>query len=163
MVNRSQEMFREALRKSITNDIFTDSRLMDTPLLLHTVDADIVTKTRLSTYGQMDRLNRHMINRTEDYTDMEKARDTRIDSSKLDNKLDYRQIGLDQSLEEIYFNYYGHGANDSPVPDRPGAPYKCPCGTKMMTGWKTMPLQCPRCHRLTPAGELQRDGILKRA
>ena len=162
MTNRSQDQFREALRKNITQDLFTDSRLMDTKLLLHVVDEEAVEKCRLSTYGQMRKMTNHMINRTDDYQEMEKARDTRIDVSKLDNKIDYRQVGLEQNLEEIYFNYYGHGANDSPVPDRPGAPYKCECGTKFMTGWKTMPLICPKCHRITPTGELHRDGVLKK-
>ncbi len=163
MVTREQDEFRENLRHSFEDNLFTRARLMNSDTLLHVVDEDALTKCRLSTYGQMRGLNKHMIHRTEDYADMEKARDARgVSASKLENRIDCREIGLDQNLEEIYFNYYGHGSNDSPVPDRPGGSYKCECGTRFMMGWKGMPTECPRCHRLTPVGEMKRDGILKR-
>lgn len=163
MVTRAQDEFREALRRDFTKNLFDRARLMNSDTLLHVVDEDALTKCRLSTYGQMDSLNKHMVNRNGDYDDMEKARDARgISASKLENRIDSREIGLDQTLEKIYFDYYGHGSNDSPVPDRPGGTYKCECGTKFMMGWKGMPTECPRCHRLTPVGEMKRDGVLKR-
>lgn len=162
MPTRSQEEFRENLRKNIMKDLFTDSRLMNTSTLLHVVDEEPLEKCLLSTYGQMKSLTDRYIQHSEDYTDMEKARDARVDAAKAAKVLDPREIGLEQNLEEVYFNYYGHGAHDSPVPDRPGASYACDCGLKMMMGWKRLPLQCPKCRRITPTGELKRDGVLKR-
>ena len=89
---------------------------------------------------------------------MQKARETQ----KWAGAVDARSFALDQSLEEIYFNYYGEGFDGGPVIDRPGASYVCPCGLKMMMEPKLLPPQCPTCGRLTPIGKLQRDGVLKR-
>lgn len=144
------------------SNLAENARLMDTKLLLHVVDQDALEKSRVRQYGVMDDSVNHYINRTEDYADMEKARDTRVDASKLDRHADFRQIGLDQSLEMIYFDHYGHGSNDSPVPDPPNRSYKCPCGQVYMMQWRTLPLECTKCHRLTPMGEMKRDGVLKR-
>ena len=161
-MKRRTEQFRENLRQSFLSDLHQNARLMDTELLLHVVDQDVVEKSLIKQYGVLDSSTKHLIHRTEDYAQMERARDTRVDTSKLENHADFRQIGLDQSLEKIYFDHYGHGSNDSPVPDPPNRTYKCACGQRYMMPWRTLPLECTRCHRLTPMGEMQRDGVLKR-
>lgn len=161
-MKRETEQFRENLRDHILANINNNARLMDTDLMLHVIDAEALEKSRVRQYCAIDKSTSHFINRTEDQAQMEKARDTRIDVSKLENHADFRQIGLDQSLEKIYFDHYGHGSNDSPVPDPPNRSYKCPCGQRYMMHWRTLPLECTKCHRLTPMGEMQRDGVLKR-
>lgn len=146
----------ENIRKAFSKDLFTDARLLDNPLILRNVDEDAINKCRLSLYGQQSRLVARHSYRTEEYDQMEKCRDTHHDT-----RLDARDFALEQSVEEIYFNYYGHGYNDSPVIDRPGAPYTCPCGLKMAMNAKSFPPECPKCKRLTPIGELMRDGVMK--
>lgn len=148
----------ETLRLSYKEDLFSDARLLDSPLLLRNVDEDAINRCRLSIYGQMsDRVKRESI-RNGDTEFMEKCR-----ASKGDYSLDAREFALEDSVERIYFEHYGHGYNGSPVVDRPGAPYACPCGrVKMAMNAKTFPQQCPACGRLTPLGELVRDGVLRR-
>lgn len=162
-MDREQERFRENLRKSYMKDLFTDSRLLSNAAIARNVDAEAVNKCRLSTFGQMGSLNRRMIYRTEDYEDMEKARDKKVDATKLADKADAREFGLDQYVEEMYFNYYGHGYDGGPVCDRPNAPWICPgCGLKVMMSMKLMKTECPICKHITPIGELKRDGVIKR-
>lgn len=147
----------EEVRKQFQKDLFQDCIQLDSPLLLRNVDEDAINKCRLSLYGQQESLvKRHSV-KTGDYEFMEKNRAT-----KGDYKLDAREFALEDSVEKIYFDFYGHGYNDSPVIDRPGAPYVCPCGLKMMMLAKTFPEECPKCHRLTPMGELIRDGVMRR-
>lgn len=151
------ETDEETVRQAFRDDLFTDALTLDTPLMMRNVDEDAINKCRLSIYGQQsDLVKRHSI-KTGDYDQMEKNR-----ASKGDYRLDAREYALEDSVEKIYFDYYGHGYNDSPVIDRPGAPYVCPCGLKMAMNAKTFPEECPCCHRLTPVGELIRDGVMHR-
>lgn len=155
---RYAETHVEDVRRCFAEDLFTDARLLDSSIMLRNVDEDAINKCRLSIYGQESSLvKRHSI-KTEDYEQMEKARAT-----KGDYKLDAREYALEDSVEKIYFDFYGHGYNDSPVIDRPGAPYVCPCGrVKLGMNAKTFPERCPCCGRLTPVGELIRDGVMRR-
>lgn len=163
-MDREHERFRENLRKSYSQNLFTDARLLSNSTIARNVDAEAVNKCRLSTFAQMSGLTKHMIHRTEEYQDMEKARDKSVLASKLDDKLDPREWGLDQYVEEVYFNYYGHGYDGGPVCDKPNAPWICPgCGLKVMMSMKFMRTNCPICKHITPIGELKRDGVLKRA
>ena len=130
---------------------------MDSRIPLRNVDEDAINKCRLPQYGQMRGLVRNHSLKSGDYEQMEKNR-----ASKGDYRLDAREYALEDSVEKIYFDFYGHGYNDSPVIDRPGAPYVCPCGLKMSMNAKTFPEECPSCHRLTPVGEPIRDGVMRR-
>lgn len=157
MANRYSESNVEDVRRTFKEDLFTDSRLLDNNLICRNVDEDAVNKCRLSIYGKTRDMVKRQTIQSGDYDLMEKNRAT-----KGDYKLDAREFALEDSVEKIYFDYYGHGYNDSPVIDRPGAPYVCPCGLKMMMNAKTFPEECPKCHRLTPMGELIRDGVMRR-
>lgn len=151
------ETDEETVRQAYKDDLFTDARIMDSPILLRNVDEDAINKCRLSQYGQMRDLVKRQSIKSGDYEQMERNRAT-----KGDYGLDAREYALEDSVEKIYFDFYGHGYNDSPVIDRPGAPYVCPCGLKMAMNAKTFPEECPSCHRLTPVGELIRDGVMRR-
>lgn len=157
MANRYSESNVEDVRKTFKEDLFTDSRLLDNALICRNVDEDAVNKCRLSIYGKTRDMVKRQTVKSGDYDQMEKNRAT-----KGDYKLDAREFALEDSVEKIYFDFYGHGYNDSPVIDRPGAPYICPCGLKMLMNAKTFPEECPKCHRLTPMGELIRDGVMRR-
>ena len=162
-MDREHERFREDLRKNYSNDLFSNARLLSNANIARNVDAEAVNKCRLSMFGQMSSLTNRMVNRSEDYEQMEKARSKSVDASKLDDKLDPREFGLDQYVEQIYFNYYGHGYDGGPVCDRPNAPWICPgCGLKVMMSMKLMRTNCPICKHITPIGELKRDGVIKR-
>ena len=63
MVTRSQDQFREALRKSITQD---DMRLMNSQTLARVVDADAVAKCRVQVLHDQERLTNRMINRSDE-------------------------------------------------------------------------------------------------
>lgn len=162
-MDREHERFRENLRKNYSNDLFSNARLLSNSNIARNVDAEAVNKCRLSMFGQMSSMTNKMANRSEDYEQMEKARSKSVDASKLEDKLDPREFGLDQYVEQIYFNYYGHGYDGGPVCDRPNAPWICPgCGLKVMMSMKLMRTNCPICKHITPIGELKRDGVIKR-
>ena len=152
------ETDEETVRQAFKDDLFTDALTLDNPIMLRNVDEDAINKCRLSIYGQQSSLVKRQSIKSGDYDQMEKNR-----ASKGDYKLDAREFALEDSVEKIYFDYYGHGYNDSPVIDRPGAPYKCPCGRVTMgMNAKTFPEFCPTCGRITPMGELIRDGVMHR-
>lgn len=157
MVSRSRENYHEALRKEFCKDLAQNARILDSPLLLRHVDEDVVNKTRLSFYDTYSKEIAKTTVRTGDYDDMEKARDTKHECG-----LDSRDFALESQFEVEYFNFYGHGYNGSPVVDKLGAPYKCPCGVSMEMTMKAAPEFCPICHRITPFGELKRDKWEKR-
>lgn len=151
---RSREQFREDLRKSFTYD---DIRLMDSRALARNVDAKVVEKTRLSIYGSQSEQIRKMTHSSEDYNDMQKARDT--------NKwgtLDARMFELEDNIPQIYYETYGQGFYGEPFPSKDGE-WICPkCGLKYAMSLKTLPLECERCRYITPLGELERDGTMRR-
>lgn len=156
MTTRITQQFEEDLRREINRDLFTDSRLMSTASLLRNVDEDALNKCRLSQYGQMRALNQRMVTKTEDEEDRERA------SGRQGNYDPVANLPLYEDIEKIYFDTYGEGFDGSPVVDRPGAPYTCPCGMKMLMLAASLPDECPRCRRLTPLGKLIRDGVLRR-
>lgn len=162
-MKRSAEEFRENLRKHILENINKDARLMDTNLLLNVVDAEAVEKCRVKQFRNLESSVKHFVNRTEDEEQAQKARDPSVRASLLTNHADFRHIALETSLQKVYFDHYGHGSNDSPVPDPPYKGYTCSCGLRyMMSDWRTLPLTCKRCGRITPMGEMKRDGVLNR-
>ena len=156
MVTRTVETFREDLRKEISKDLFTDSRLMDNTLIRNFVDDDALNKCRLSTYGQMRRLTNDMVSKTEDEEDIERAR------RKVGNYSQLQNLSLGDNIEQIYFETYGESFDGSPVVDPPKDSYTCVCGTRMMMPSMALPDECPRCRRLTPLGRLKADGVLRR-
>lgn len=156
MTSRITQAFEEDLRRQFSRDLFTDARLLDNKTLLRNVDEDAINRCRLSTYGQMRSLNRRMVEGTEDELDVERERGR---TGSYDQVLN---VPIYDDVERIYFETYGEGFDGSPVVDRPGAPYTCPCGTKMMMVALSLPEQCPKCRRLTPLGRLVADGVLRR-
>lgn len=149
--------FQEGLTKYVEKDIWTQARILDTPLITSRVDAEAVNKARLSFYSQHHNKVQRYTTKTEDAMEMQKTRDTQ----NWAGAVDARSFALDESVEKIYFDYYGEGFDGSPVISRPNAPYICPCGTKYLMGAKALPPECHRCRRLTPIGKLQRDGVIK--
>lgn len=161
---RRIESVEEAVRRDFAKDLYTNVRLLDNRILLRNVDADAINKCRLSQYGQMKHSIRRMDMFSEEQADVDKARDY-LDGERKGNfagRVDARSFDLDESVQKIYFDYYGESASGEPVMDRIGAPYVCPCGQKMMMEWKLLPDECPACHRLTPIGKLMRDGVMHR-
>lgn len=151
---RSREQFREDLRKSFTYD---DIRLMDSRALARNVDAKVVEKTRLSIYGSQSDQIKRMTHRTEDYNDMQKARDTNTWGT-----LDARMFELEDNIPQIYYETYGQGFYGEPFPSKDGE-WICPkCGLKYKMSLKTLPYECERCREITPMGELARDGTMRR-
>ncbi len=158
MVSRIRENYHEAIRKDFANDLSYNARILDTPLILRHADAEAINKARFNYFRIMEEEAKRMTQSTGDADDMEKCR-----ASKGDYKLDCREFSLHSNFEQEYYNFYGHGYNGSPVVDKPGAPYKClGCGVSMEMSMKTAPEECPICHRLTPLGEMVRDGWNKR-
>ena len=157
-ISRDRDDFRENLGRSIRQDLFTQARLLDSDLLLHYVDAEVLNKCRVRTFKQQSQKIDHMTRRTDDANDMEKYRAT-----KGDYGLDAREFALSDSVEKIYFDYYGEGFNGSPVIDKPGTQWVCPdCGMRYAMSLKTMKTECRICHHITPLGMLMRDGVMHR-
>lgn len=68
---------------------------------------------------------------------------------------DMTKVGFKNPWQETYFNNYGGRAIS--MTDN----YRCPhCGLEW--GLAIPPLECPRCHKLTAIGEMDRDGVFKR-
>lgn len=156
MTSRQTETFEEDLRKAFRKDLFNDAHILDNRVLCRNVDEDAINKCRLSQYGQMRYETQRFVTKTGDQDDVEKVRD------KEGNYDDVKNLALCENVEQIYFETYGEGFDGGPVVDRPGAPYTCPCGLKMMMPAISLPLECPKCRRLTPLGRLVEDGVLRR-
>ena len=156
---RRHEDFREALRKNLMKDLWSDERIMTDGTLARMVDADAIEKCRLSRYGQQSKQIARMTQRTDDYNEMQKARDS---WKPADVKMDARDFDLDQNLAEIYYNWAGEGFNGEPFPSK-DTEYTCRgCGLKMQMSIKLLPERCPKCGRETPLGELIKEGVLRR-
>ena len=154
-INRINEDIHERFRKSV--DV-NDWRIMGPSFLARNADEDAVNRMRLSLYGQQSRGIRKVIERTDDYYDMEKARDTANAGT-----VDARTIGLDEDIAVAYFNFYGHNFEGGPIVDNALDGWTCPyCHLNYKMDLKTLPLNCKRCGNLTPLGELKRDGALRR-
>ena len=156
MVTRQNENFRESLRRSMNN--FADMRVQNPYVLARHVDAEAVNKCRVRTYRDQRYAINHMADRSGDYDDMEKARATKGDYS-----IDAREFSLGDNLAQLYFDFYGHGFNNSPIIDNPNDGWTCPkCGLKYKMSLKLLPDYCRRCDNLTPLGEMKRDGAFRR-
>ena len=158
---KSNEEFREALRKSLTQELYQDSRVMSTQSIARMVDHEAINKCRLSRYAQESQAIRKMTERTGDYDDMQKLKDQGYHPASAE-KYDARDFDLDQNVCEIFFNAYGENFYGGDVVTEPSEGYTCKCGLKMKISLKTMPERCPRCNRETPMGQLYKDKILKR-
>lgn len=156
---RRHEDFRETLRKNVSKDLWNDERVMSDATLARLVDDDALTKCRLSRYGQQSRQIASMTQRTDDYNDMQKARDS---WRPADVKMDARDFDLDQNLALIYYEAFGEGFSGEPFPSK-DTEYTCRgCGLKMQMSIKLLPERCPTCGRETPLGELIKEGVLRR-
>ena len=104
---RRHEDFREALRKDFMKDLWNDERVMSDSALTRVVDADAICKCRLSRYGQQSSAVAKMMYKTEDYNDMQKARDATFNRN--DKHILARDFDLDQNVAALYFNAYLQG------------------------------------------------------
>lgn len=157
MVTRSHEAFRESLGKEILRTP-ADMRLMNPYTLARHVDAEAVNKCRVRTFHDQSKSIAHMTNRTGDDDDMERAR-----STKGDYKMDAREFALNDNFALMYFNFYGHGFNNSPIVDNPEDGWTCPkCGLKYKMSLKMLPEYCNKCDHITPMGEMIRDKAFRR-
>ena len=160
---REHEICRENMRNAFGgNDLWTNARLMDSEVMLRHVDEDALTKCRLSFYGKRKDAITHSYNFAEEAAIVDKTRDASVSASKLETRLDPREIPLEESLEMVYFKTFGEDSHGNPVPDKPDGGYNCPCGLRMRMPWKVMPLECPTCRRRTPVGKLVDEGVLHR-
>jgi hypothetical protein len=156
MVSRSNDEFRQNLYREMNN--FVDMRTLSAKTLVRHVDAEAVNKCRVRTFHDQSRSIEHLTSRSEDGADMEKARAT-----KGDYRMDPREFALSDNLALMYFNFYGHGFNNSPVVDNPDDGWTCPkCGLKYKMSLKLLPEYCRKCDTITPLGEMIRDKAFRR-
>lgn len=156
---RRHEDFREAMRKSLTEEMWRDERTMTDATLARMVDSDAIERCRLSRYGQQSKAIAKLTQRTEDYNEMQKARDMGRPAGV---RVDARDFDLDQNLAVIYYDAFGEGFYGEPFPSKDDH-YTCKgCGVKMMMSIKLLPEHCPKCGRETPLGELIKEGVLRR-
>ena len=159
VTKKENEQFREDLNKSFMNDLWNDERVMHDKYLGRMVDNDAICKCRLSRYGQQSAAIKKMTQRTEDYNDMQKAKDS---WKAAGTGYDARDFDLEQNVALIYFQYFGEGFYGEPFPSKDDS-YTCRgCGLKMLMSLKTLPEKCPRCGRETPLGELYKEKVLKK-
>lgn len=156
---KRHEDFREALRKDLTKDLWNDERVMRDASLARMVDNDAIAKCRLSRYGQQSKEISKFTQRTGDYDDMQKARDS---WKAAGTGYDARDFDLDQNVAQIYFDHFGEGFYGEPYPSK-DSEYVCRgCGVRMQMSLKMLPEFCPKCGRETPLHELYAERVLKR-
>lgn len=155
---REIEAVEDAVAKSMNT--WDDMRLMSPEVIGRYVDSQVVNKMRLSLYGQQSKaIAKHMYS-SEDYNDMQKARDTWKPAGK---GVDARDFDLDQDLAVMYFNFYGHNFEGGDIVDDSSKGWECPCcHLKYSMSLKTLDDKCMRCGWLTPLGEMKRDGAFRR-
>lgn len=168
---REAENFREELRRQVRNDLFTDARVMSDASLARCVDAEAITKCRLSRYGMEKNCIKRSVERGPDGEDMERLR-----SYKGDYRPGPVEFALSDNLAEIYFKAYGHGfpvsvpikgSHERRITYMPfiskDENWVCPhCGIKYGMLAKLLPEHCYYCGNITPYGELVRDKVLRR-
>lgn len=158
MVSRYIDNYREGIRKHSLNSLPEYASIQDTALLVRWVDAEAVNKARYAIARATQREIARNMQRSGDADDMEKYREKR--GGKF--SLDAAEFTLDDQFEQMYYDRYGEGYNGEPAMNKPGEPYRCPCGVSMEMTMKTAPPYCPVCHRPTPIGRMMEDGFLHR-
>lgn len=159
MVSRSRDALKDAMYSDFSKMRYNLARVVDTPLLLNWADETALQRAREDIIRKQQQAVYNFTNKTEDADDMQKYRDS---YRKSGSGIDCRDFDLDQSFEKIYFDYFGHGYNGSPVMNRPGEAYKCPCGVSMEMDMRLAPKYCPVCKHITPLGEIEQSRVMNR-
>lgn len=158
MVSRYVDNYREGIRRHALTNLPEYASIQNTSLLVRWVDAEAVSKARYRIARATQRETARKTARTGDAEDMEKYRDMKGGKFSLDSA----EFTLDDQFEQMYFDFYGEGYNGEPAMNKPGEPYKCPCGVSMEMSMKTAPPYCPVCGRPSPIGRMIEDGYLHR-
>lgn len=159
MVSRTRDALTDAMYRDFSAMRYNLARVVDTPLLLNWADETALQKAREGIIKQQQQAVYNLTNRTDDANDMQKYRDS---YRRAGEGIDCRDFDLHQSFEKLYFDCFGHGYNGSPVMNRPGEAYKCPCGVSMEMDMRLAPKYCPVCKHITPLGEIEQAGVMRR-
>lgn len=157
MASRRAEKNIEEMRKDVTHDIVKHIKVSPSYKVARFVDQPVLEKTVLHQYGGFKGVMRKA-----DTEGIEKARSTYGESVDTSGRLRVAEVPTDLSIESEYFNRYGHGFYGA-SPDPMHQSYICPkCGLKMLMDLGVMGETCPRCHALTPLGQLVKDGYYRK-
>ena len=159
--NYYRDSFRQSLDQATKRDLFTNARILDSRVILRSVDADAVSKARM---GRMFRESAS-IRRMDKFDVEEEWREKQRSRTDIRGGREAFELSLaDQySLPVLYFNTYGVGHNGSPCVDEDSQGWDCPhCRKTIMSPLSTLPLYCPACGETTPLGRMVEDGVLKR-
>ena len=159
--NYYRDSFRQDLDATVRRDIFTNARIIDSPMLLRSVDQEVVNKARM---GRMFRESASI--RRMDKNDMEEEWREK-QRSRTDIKRDRHVFEMSLAdmayLPVLYYNTYGVGHNGSDCVDEDSQGWTCPhCHSKIMCTLASLDPYCPRCGETTPMGRMIEDGVLRR-
>lgn len=157
--NYFRDSFRQDLDQAVKRDLYTNARIIEPQMLLRSVDADAVNKSRMGRMfkesGAIRRMDKNDME--EEWREKQRARRD-VDQHAFEFSLAEMQL-----LPIIYYNTYGVGHNGSACVDEDGQGWTCPhCRTTFMQTLATLPMYCPRCGETTPMGRMIEDGVLKR-
>jgi hypothetical protein len=157
--NYYRDSFRQDLDQTVRRDLFTNARIIDSPMLLRSVDQEAVNKARMGRMfkesGQIRRMDKNDVE--EEWREKQRAR------RDVDQHAFEFSLAEMNSLPILYYNTYGKGHNGSPCVDEDGLGWDCPhCRVHFQTTLASMPMYCPRCGETTPMGQMIEDGVLRR-
>lgn len=158
--NYYRDSFRQDFEKSTLRDLFTNARTVDTNILLRSVDAEQISKSRALRMGMECRAVRRM-----DKMDMEEEWRQKMRSRRdLADKSDRFEFDLAemQLLPKIYFDTFGVGHNGSPCIDNDDHWTCGHCGTTFQTTLASLPMHCEVCGHQTPVGDMVEYGVFSR-
>lgn len=157
MVMDGQEI-AEKMRKDVKKNLNANIKANSTFKVGRFVDQQVLEKTVLSTYGQFKSNMRKA-----DYDERQHAmRSQQSANTVWGDKLNVFDVPLNMSIEQAYYDLFGHGFR-STLPDSMHQAIFCPkCGCKYLGDPAVQDLHCPRCGALTPIGEIINAKAYKR-
>lgn len=148
----------EKMRKDVKKNLQASVKSSPTYKVGRFVDQQVLEKTVLSQYGQYKSAMRKA-----DYDEKQHAlRGQQAQNTVWDDKLNVFDVPLNMSVEQAYFDIFGHGFRTN-LPDSIHQAIFCKhCGCKYVGDPAVQDLRCPRCGALTPIGELVEAKAYKR-
>ena len=148
----------ELMRKDVKRNLDHSVKVAPTCKVGRFVDQQVLEKTVLSQYGQYKTAMRKA-----DYDEKQHAmRGHQAQNTVWGDRLNVFDVPLNMSVEQAYFDTFGHGFRTK-LPDSMHQAIFCPkCGLKYVGDPAVQDLHCPRCNALTPIGELVSVGAQKR-
>lgn len=148
----------EKMRKEVKNNLQHTVKVTPTFKVARFVDEQVLEKTVLSQYGKFKSNMRKA-----DYDEKQHSmRGHQAQNTVWNDRINVFDVPLNMSIEQAYFDTFGHGFRTE-HPDTIHQAIFCKhCGCKYVGDPAVQDLKCPRCGHPTPIGELVEAKVYKK-